>query len=121
MAYDIDQMRRSRSRLKKALDEIQLEINWLDSEIKKAINETPLNDNFFWSKVFPLLESKPKGISSSDMQSMLRTFGSPVNSNAFSTFLSRNKARGRLILDNSMTPPRWRLASDLVSPLAEEN
>lgn len=120
MTRDIDQLRQSRARLKRAAEEIQREIIWLEEEIRRAIHETPLNDTFFWRTLFPILASNPKGVTSSDLQRMLRTFGNAVNSNAFGTFLSRNKAKGRLTLDSSTTPARWRLVEGVTNPFGDD-
>lgn len=116
MERSLESLKTSRARLKTALSEIQKELDYVEAEIKKAASETPLNDNFFWTVLAPLLETRPKGMTTFDLQVYLKTFGNPVSSNAFSTFLSRSKAKGRLVLDKSTTPFRWKLKDGLQNP-----
>jgi hypothetical protein len=104
---------RSRISLKVAIEALQRELAYIEKALKQKNSEASLTENFFWAVLVPILRSSSEGMTSAQIKNALIKIGHTVNANALSTFLSRNKARNRLILSERTTPPKWRLSTEL--------
>ena len=107
---------RSRISLKVAIEALQRELQYVERALKQKNSEASLTENFFWTVLVPLLDSSTDGMTSAQIKNALVTFGHVVNTNALSTFLSRNKSKNRLILSDTTTPPKWKLSNGLKIP-----
>lgn len=101
----------SRSRLVGAIDALRAEIAEIDNELAGYRKGAPLTDALFWSMVVPILTREEDGLTSAEVQNKLNAHGIATNSVALRTFLSRNKAKGRLVIFNHHTPPKWKVAA----------
>lgn len=107
---------RSRIALKVAIEALQHELSFVERQLEEKKSEASLTDNFFWTVLVPILEPVPEGMTSAQLKKALAANKHPANTNALTTFLSRNKSKNRLKLDEAENPPRWKLRADLIRP-----
>lgn len=89
-------MELSLARLQAALAKLQEEIRSLEIELASFTNTVPLDDGFFWGELVPLLSKRGPQVGS-DILEYFRGIGYDFTDGSFRTFLSRQKARGRLV------------------------
>ncbi|MET3897792.1 hypothetical protein ABIB57_001738 [Devosia sp. UYZn731] len=104
------QLLKSQDRLKAAVEALRDELRQIEDELRQYDRSVPLNDEFFWDNLVPLLAKTSGGLTSAEIQRQLETAGHEINTISLRTFLSRNKARGRLLTFDAPSPARWQIS-----------
>lgn len=84
------------SRIERVVVELKLELLSLKSELDDFSSNTTLDIEFFWDKLFPVLQDSPGGLSSSALRMMFQRRGVRFPEGNFRTFLSRYRHREML-------------------------
>ncbi len=107
MARTSKQLLESKRGIEAAIRILQSELRQIEIEQTELGKDVRLDDDFLSEIIVPLLATKPKGMTASEIKRALKVFGHTVNPNSFRTFLTRNKDRGRLELNSNTSPGRW--------------
>lgn len=103
----------SKSRVEAALTVLRQELNALESELRALNMPIRLNDAFFYDHVVGILEKSELGHSSAELRRELTAKGFEVPEVNFRTFLSRQKDKGNLNLEEKARGlGRWSLTRD---------
>lgn len=99
MVRDHREIERSKRRIEVAIANLQEELAALNHELAMVANTAQLNESFFWEHVATNLFELDVGVTSSELARILEARGHNIKEENFRTFLSRQKAKGRLQLN----------------------
>lgn len=119
MVRSKSELLKSRERLASVAEALREEIRLLDKELAGYRKGTPLSEKFFQQRIVPILLENEDGISSSTLQAKLELAGYTINTVSLRTFLSRYRAKGRLIMLTQFSPPNWQVPRNLTPALNE--
>lgn len=96
MIRDRREIERSKRRIEVAIANLQEELATLNHELSMVVDTTQLDESFFWEHVATSLFDLGMGVTSAELSRILEARGHNIKEENFRSFLSRQKAKGRL-------------------------